>query len=112
MTGTVSSEHTSSSGEWNKSLPYREDEDELLHVGDRENAMPVEGNINHIPIVKRLAQKVGTLHSCYGPLSCEGGACAGDHDSGPDQASTKYHLLAKALGLSSDSAVTTAATIY
>lgn len=73
MTGTVSSEYTSSSEEWNKSLPYREDADELLHVGDRENAMPVEGSINHIPIVKRLAQKVGALHSCYGPLSVRAG---------------------------------------
>lgn len=70
--------------------------------------MPVEGSINHIPIVKRLAQKVGTLHSCYGPLSVRAGLVL----ETMILVLIKYHLLAEALGPSSDSAVTIAATIY
>lgn len=55
-----------------------------MHVGDPEDAMPVQGRINQIPVVKRGSGRGHTLFMLW-TVPVQGGA-AGDHGSGPHQA--------------------------
>lgn len=54
----------------------------LMHGGDPQNAMKMQGSINQRPVAQRRARKVGTIH-CLLTLSVKGGTCAEEHGSGP-----------------------------